>query len=137
MGINVTTTWDCWNEKEKIFIFPDHWKISEYALPPQRAVSRAGMRATLTEAFEALAKRRDLSPEVDVCVLADDLTRPAYWGDILEEIHGILLARGLKKENFKILFSLGGHGKLTDEEVILKIGKACFGRFKIYQHDFD
>lgn len=58
-----------------------------------------------------------------VAIVVDDATRSTPAKRILPYLLFRLLAAGVRKENIKIVFALGTHRKMTEGEIVAKIGR--------------
>ncbi len=72
-----------------------------------------------------------------VLILIEDNTRFTPVERILPILVDYLINSGIKSSDIEILVATGTHRVMTDEELLLKVGKAIYDRIKISQHDFE
>ncbi|MEJ5229136.1 MAG: nickel-dependent lactate racemase [Pseudothermotoga sp.] len=70
-----------------------------------------------------------------VVILVSDLTRPSPSHILVPPIVDELLSTGLKEDQIKIIFGLGFHRKMTEQEMEKAIGKDLFQKIKCINHD--
>lgn len=70
-----------------------------------------------------------------VVILVSDLTRPSPSHILVPPIVDELLLAGLKEDQIKIIFGLGFHRKMTEQEMEKTIGKDLFQKIKCINHD--
>jgi len=71
----------------------------------------------------------------NVVILVSDLTRPSPSHVLVPPIVDELLSAGLKEDQIKIIFGLGFHRKMTDQEMEKAIGKDLFQKIECINHD--
>jgi len=70
-------------------------------------------------------------PEHRVAIVVDDYTRPTPVARILPSILERLHHAGIPTDKITIVFALGTHRAMTEEEVIAKIGSGPAGRYRV------
>lgn len=70
-----------------------------------------------------------------VCVLVSDLTRPSPSHIIVPPILEELSKAGVKREQIRIVFALGFHRKMTEEEMKKAVGEDVFKEYECLNHD--
>ena len=71
----------------------------------------------------------------NILIICDDNTRKTPVKFILSVLLEFLNSIGIRDSNIKILFALGTHRPMTNEEIKKKIGEDVFYRIKPYNHD--
>lgn len=72
----------------------------------------------------------------NIVIICDDNTRKTPVKFILPIVLEFLNSIGIGDSNIKILFALGTHRFMTNEEMKEKIGENIFNRIKSYNHDY-
>ena len=70
-------------------------------------------------------------PEHRVAIVVDDYTRPTPVARILPSVLERLHHAGIPEDKITIVFALGTHRAMTDDEVIAKIGCGPAGRYRV------
>lgn len=71
----------------------------------------------------------------NIVILIEDNTRNTPLKEILPVLLNYLLNHGQKKENISFLTAPGTHRRMTDEEILKKVGPEIVSNYSIYQHD--
>ncbi len=71
----------------------------------------------------------------NVVVLVSDLTRPCPSHIIVPPLIEELLQAGLRQDQITIVFGLGFHRKMTDQEMKRAVGEQVFEKIKCLNHD--
>lgn len=69
-------------------------------------------------------------------ILVDDITRQTPAHIILPFVIEALQKGDIYKENISILFALGSHRLLKEDEMRRKVGEEIFDQFRFYNHDY-
>ncbi len=72
-----------------------------------------------------------------VAIIVDDLTRPTPAARILPVVMREIHRAGVHPSEITIVMALGSHRKMTDAEIIHKIGLDAFNTYKVTQSHFD
>lgn len=78
-----------------------------------------------------------VSADDKVVILASDISRPAPSHLLLPPIIENLNKAGIKDEQMKIIFGLGVHRKLTEEEKKKLVGDDIYNRIECINHDIE
>jgi nickel-dependent lactate racemase len=129
-------------EKEQLALpLPDGWQILETVRPVAHAkVAHVG--AALAHALDhpigsrAPLRKMDLSTKrIVLCV--DDISRPTPTGQFFGPLLDYLIEHGARKEKMLVLFGLGVHRDMTEEEAHVKFGKADLRGIPWRNHAFN
>jgi nickel-dependent lactate racemase len=124
---------------EKIaFKVPDTWEVLKNAvLEPERTdktvyemVEEAIETPIGTPPLNALIK-----PSDKIAIVLDDFTRPTPKKEMLTCLIDHLETYGIGYEQIDIVFGLGTHRKLTEEEVEKALGKKLMGKLRYTNHN--
>ncbi len=129
-----------YGEKQLQLDVPDHTKI----LSPKtefpgvddpfgevrRALEDPIASPTLTQIVENMKPRK-------IAILVSDLTRPSPSHIIVPPILDELSRAGVKREQIKIVFGLGFHRKMSEEEMKKAVGEEVFERYECINHDIN
>ncbi len=127
-----------WGKEEVTFELPPEWQVEATIEPPgietapdsgdavQKAISNPISGPPLAELAESASK---------VVVVVDDVSRPAPAYKMLPPIFKTLEAAGKKPEQIVVMFALGTHRQMTDEEIAAKAGREVIERYPVRQHD--
>jgi len=96
----------------------------------RRALDNPIASPTLTQVVENMKPRK-------IAILVSDLTRPSPSHIIVPPILEELNRAGVKREQIKIVFGLGFHRKMSEEEMKKAVGEEVFERYECINHDID
>jgi|GEM_PF-67186 len=112
-----------------------HGVFSVSKIPPlldiEGELRKSLTRPIRSEPLSSLAKKAKR-----VLILVDDLTRPTPAFSILPLVLEDLRMGGIREENIAILFALGSHRAMSEEEMSKKVGEKVFSRVRCYNHDY-
>lgn len=127
-----------YGEKQLDLEVPDHVEIlsprAELPAVPdpleeiRKALNEPIQSFTITEIVQQMKPKR-------VAILVSDLTRPSPSHIIVPPILEELNRAGVKPEQIRIVFGLGFHRKMTEEEMKKAIGEEIFKRYPCLNHD--
>ena len=125
--------------KVEIYRFPGDWSVREYALAARAPLGQEAMKAAVSQPFSYRGGTSSLralaSGNENVIILVDDLTRPTPAKEILPHVLSILAEAGVSRDRISIVFALGTHRPLTEDEMALKIGGDAVRRYRTENHD--
>lgn len=75
-------------------------------------------------------------PSDRVLILSDDNTRLTPAHRLLPPLLGALGKAGVPDRKISILMALGTHRAMTEGEMLAKVGRKVYGRFRIFNHDW-
>ncbi len=106
---------------------------------PSEPEKRDEAAVLIKKALENPIKSRRLSEIVDpntrIAIIVSDVTRPTPTAKILPSLLEELYMGGAKDENISIIFALGLHRNLTEEESIKIVGEEIYKKILCIQHD--
>ncbi len=106
---------------------------------PSEPEKREEAAVLIKKALENPIKSRRLSEIVDpntrIAIIVSDVTRPTPTAKILPSLLEELYMGGAKDENISIIFALGLHRKLTEEESKKIVGEEIYKKILCIQHD--
>ena len=122
-----------YGEKELQFSIPKR-NFSEYLAPNSPVLPESDLQETErapdkpigTSKLETMVKPTD-----QVAILCEDITRYAQTDIMLSVIVERLNQAGVPDAHITIVMALGSHRPMTDEEMIIKVGKKLFSRIKV------
>ena len=94
------------------------------------------MRASLGKPIASAPLRNLLGPEDRVLIISDDITRTTPVWRIMPFLMEELSAAGVPDEQVCVVMALGTHRAMSNEEIVRKIGREAFDRFRIENHDW-
>ncbi|AJC74064.1 transcriptional regulator [Pseudothermotoga hypogea DSM 11164 = NBRC 106472] len=96
----------------------------------RRALDNPIASPTLTQIVENMKPRK-------IAILVSDLTRPSPSHIIVPPILDELSRAGVKREQIKIVFALGFHRKMSEEEMKKAVGEEAFEHYDCINHDIN
>uniref|UniRef100_A0A832MP12 Nickel-dependent lactate racemase n=1 Tax=Pseudothermotoga hypogea TaxID=57487 RepID=A0A832MP12_9THEM len=96
----------------------------------RRALDNPIESPTLTQIVENMKPRK-------IAILVSDLTRPSPSHIIVPPILEQLNRAGVKREQIKIVFALGFHRKMSEEEMKKAVGEEAFEHYDCINHDIN
>ncbi|MDI6861857.1 MAG: nickel-dependent lactate racemase, partial [Pseudothermotoga sp.] len=96
----------------------------------RRALDNPIESSTLTQIVENMKPRK-------IAILVSDLTRPSPSHIIVLPILEQLNRAGVKREQIKIVFALGFHRKMSEEEMKKAVGEEAFEHYDCINHDIN
>jgi lactate racemase len=76
-----------------------------------------------------------VDPSDNILIVCDDITRPTPTKKILPILLEVLNRAGISDRQIEILFALGTHRPMTDEEMQNKVGNNIFKRLACHNHN--
>jgi nickel-dependent lactate racemase len=133
----IHTVWNAWEEEDCVLPVPASWRVTDYSLPSGDALSPAAIRQILHGALAEETAASRLRAARSVCVLVDDATRPACWTETLTALLDEVEAGGVPASRVRLLITLAGHARMSDQELDWKLGAFVRSRVEVLQHDLD
>jgi lactate racemase len=127
-----------WYENhERVLTFPDRWEITNLNSP---GFERPGLTA---DQIKEKIKRPVAGPPLEeiargkkqAIVVFDDMTRPTPVKDIAPHVTSALHQAGLKKDQIRFMWALGGHGAYDLINARKKLGEEIVENYAVYNHD--
>jgi nickel-dependent lactate racemase len=95
----------------------------------------AEIQRSLNEPIGKEKLSKIVSPNDDVVIVVDDVTRPIFSPKVLPVVLRELKQGGVALERITVLVATGSHRQPTDEEKAKLIGPDLIGRLKVVGHD--
>ena len=125
------------NKKYKLAV-PE--TLSVQITEPGKVKKSDNIRETIKEALDfpigSFPIEDMVKPGQRICIISDDITRMTPVREILEDLLPRLEKSGVAKEDITIVMALGSHRKMTDDEMIKKVGKNMFSSYKVVNSEF-
>ncbi|MBN2876136.1 MAG: nickel-dependent lactate racemase [Bacilli bacterium] len=77
-----------------------------------------------------------VNPDMKIALLCEDISRFAQTEKMMKQIVEQLNSAGVPDKNITVVFALGSHRPMTDDEMIVKIGRELFNRLKTVNSEF-
>jgi len=110
------------------FNIPNNWRLIDIQEPkqkkpiPKNQISSI-VKNSLLNPINHKSLKDSIKKDDKVVIVVDDITRPTPTQLIVEPLIDFLLKDiGLKKDNIKIIFALGVHRNMTQDEAVIKLG---------------
>ncbi len=133
--------WIPYGEKKLEFEIEDSrllWRVSPKNLPGAEDEEAEVMRALLHPIGSPTLKELIGAPEgKTIAVVVDDNTRVTPAEKLLQPLLKLLEEYGVDSRQVKVIFALGSHRPMTEEEMIRKIGRECYDRVTTINHEYD
>ncbi len=123
--------WGAWflDRKER-FEFPDEFQIDVFNIKRKDPLTIQQIQQALQPLWPRLEQKQARS----VVIVVDDLTRPVFLAEMLEQLLNELEKRNIDSSNITILFGLGAHRPLTPEEMAKKVGEKIVKKYRCVNH---
>ncbi len=113
------------NQKDITLELPESWELLG-VLKPEEARGLENLREELFNAMKSPVGREPLTPEYlknkKILIAVDDISRPTPVHLYFSEILSYLYRLGVKKSDISIIFALGIHREMRDDEIRNKLG---------------
>jgi len=128
--------WEAWYKENQFFLnFPRSWKINILNMEDSPSISDEMIEKALLSPIGSNRLVHLAKKGKNVVILIDDISRPTPTKRILPFIIDELVKGGIKKENIKIVISLGAHRPLLKEDILKKVGSNIWKSISIYNHN--
>ena len=125
-------------DKKHRFSLPEGWRVLANAALEAGPISRTVAQMT-TQALEspigAPPLKESLDPRSKVAIIVDDRTRPTPRREMVEVLLSHLNGLGVEDSRIDLVFGLGTHRPLDQEEVVQVLGPEVTARVRIHHHD--
>lgn len=131
-------SWISYGEERLEFKIPEEYDVNEMILAkiePKKGPAEI-IRESLDDPIQSQKVEDMVRPTDKICIICDDITRPTPCEFILDELMPRLLKVGVPLDNIFILIALGSHRKMTEEELIFKLGEKHFNSLEVIQAEF-
>lgn len=127
-----------WGDKSLDVALPKSWRVlGSFAPPPLTPESDPGeacRQALISPIGAGPLRDRDLRGK-RVLLVSDDISRPTPVKHLLPPVRQQLHAAGVEDKDIEIMFALGTHRPMTDEEAAEKIDAADLARHVWHNHN--
>lgn len=128
-----------WGKDGKHFFkIPDRWQVLDNVILETERIEKT-IYEMVDESLNNPVGSPPLSdlikPKDKVLIIVDDRTRPTPRKEIVSCLLDYLDKTGVRDEQIDILFALGTHRALEDEEVREVLGEDIASRFRVSSHD--
>lgn len=128
-----------WEKGQKrYFSLPSGWRVLNNLAVESEKVEKAVsemVEDSLSNPIGTKTLEEMIKPTDKIVIVVDDLTRPTPKKDILRSLIHHLARLGIKYDQMEILFGLGTHRALFDEEVEKLLGEEIIGKIRYSNHD--
>ena len=114
-------------EEQVTFEVPENWDVIKYAEPqkvpaiPESELSEK-IKETLRHPIGCNSLESLVSPSSQIAIAVDDISRHTPAQLLVEPLLDLLYEYGVSKKNIRIIFALGMHREMTEEDAIKKLG---------------
>jgi len=134
--LKVGIPWEAWYKENQFFLnFPISWKISILRMEDSLSISDGAIEKALLSPIGSNRLVHLAKGKKSAAILIDDISRPTPTKNILPFVIDELLKGGIKKENIKLVISLGAHRPLLKEDILKKVGSDIWKSIGIYNHN--
>jgi len=127
--------WGSWYKENQYFLnFPRSWKINILKMEDSPSISDEVIEKALLSPIGSNRLVHLAKGEKNAAILIDDISRPTPTKRILPFIIDELVKGGIKKENIKLIVSLGAHRPLLKEDILKKVDSDIWKSIDIYNH---
>ena len=119
--------------KEMEFSIPQR-NFSEYLAPSNPILPESDYAETeraLDNPIGAERLEKMVKPTDKIAILCEDISRYAQTDVMVPSLVNRLNKAGIPDDNITIVMALGSHRPMTEEEMIVKVGKEIFSRIKV------
>lgn len=138
--------WDAWHENEhfisqpvsaygKELNFPETWDVRMIGINPAPATPVEEIAESLTSPIGTPPLAKMARGAQSVAIAVEDMTRPACLQPVMDLLLATLENSGIDRRQIRIIFGVGVHGPVQDEDIIRKIGKNATMGIEIVCHD--
>lgn len=127
-----------WYEnQERELTFPDRWKIDNLNSPgfDKPGLSPQQIKEKIENPIEGPALEALAAGKKQAVIVFDDMTRPTPVKDMAPPIVAALHRAGLKRDQIRFIWALGGHGAYDMINARKKLGEEIVENYAVYNHD--
>ena len=127
-----------WYEnQERELTFPDRWKIDNLNSPgfDKPGLSSQRIKEKIDHPIEGPTLEDLAAGKNQAVIVFDDMTRPTPIKDVAPHIVAALHRAGMKKDQIRFIWALGGHGAYDMINARKKLGEAIVENYAVYNHD--
>ena len=127
-----------WYEnQERELTFPDRWEVHNLNAPgfEKPGLASQEIKEKIDHPIEGPALEELARGKNQAVIVFDDMTRPTPFKDLAPHIVAALHRAGLKKDQIRFIWALGGHGAYDMINARKKLGEAIVENYAVYNHD--
>lgn len=127
-----------WYEnQERELTFPDRWEVHNLNSPgfEKPGLVPQEIKEKIDHPIEGPALEELARGKNQAVIVFDDMTRPTPVKDLAPHIVAALHRAGLKKDQIRFIWALGGHGAYDMINARKKLGEAIVENYAVYNHD--
>lgn len=127
-----------WYENlERELTFPARWEIDNLNSPgfDKPGLSSQQIKEKIENPIEGPALEALAAGKKQAVIVFDDMTRPTPVKDIASHVVAALHRAGLKKDQIRFIWALGGHGAYDMINARKKLGEEIVENYAVYNHD--
>lgn len=127
-----------WYEnQERELTFPDRWEVHNLNSPgfEKPGLHPLEIKEKIDHPIEGPALEELARGKNQAVIVFDDMTRPTPVKDLAPHIVAALHRAGLKKDQIRFIWALGGHGAYDMINARKKLGEAIVENYAVYNHD--
>ncbi len=127
-----------WYEnQERALTFPDRWTIDNLNSPgfDKPGLSPQQINEKINQSMEGPSLEALAQGKRQAVIVFDDMTRPTSVKDLAPHIVAALHRAGMKKDQIRFIWALGGHGAYDMINARKKLGGAIVENYAVYNHD--
>lgn len=131
-----------YGKTEVEFTIPAHWDVIAIAKPekiaaiPPDALATT-IKNTLQDPIGYPPLKESVNESTTVAIAVDDISRHTPAHLLIEPLIDLLYECGVKKENITIIFALGMHRKMTEEDAQKKLGLRIIKEIHWENHELE
>jgi len=127
--------WAAWyGDTDYLLEFPDSWDVNSYEMKNAKEISLNEIELAINTPI-GTSPLQDIAHEKNNAVIVvEDISRPAYLGQILNIVINQLNSVDIKDENITLIYALGAHRPMNRQDSIKKIGLNIVNRINIENH---
>jgi nickel-dependent lactate racemase len=127
-----------WYEnQERELNFPDRWEVHNLNSPgfDKPGLSSQQIKEKIDRPIEGPTLEDLAAGKKQAVIVFDDMTRPTPIKEVAPHIVAALHRAGMKKDQIRFIWALGGHGAYDMINARKKLGEAIVENYAVYNHD--
>ncbi len=127
-----------WYENlERELTFPDRWEIHNLNSPgfDKPGLSLQQIKEKVEQPIEGPSLEGLAAGKKQAVIVFDDMTRPTPVKEVAPHVVAALHRAGMKKDQIRFIWALGGHGAYDMINARKKLGAEIVENYAVYNHD--
>lgn len=126
-----------YDNQEKELFFPGRWQVDNLTSPglEKQGLTAAQIKERIDNPLDGLSLTELARGKKQAVIVFDDMTRPTPVKAIAPCILDALHRTGMKKEQIRFLWALGGHGTCDMISARKKLSDEIVENYPVYNHD--